>query len=173
MLRTSRNNNNIISYEELNGKFNWNRTPIAPLGTRGMLFIHPGRRNTFTPYCDDEFTVGRARHHYRLLEFYVPTTREYRISGTFHLNPTHWKIPTISEQDKIVVAATELLEQHKKFTPPLGQSKKETYSNHQTITRNPIQKSTTRDRESTRTKGGRYAATEIDTATPQKVDRRG
>ena len=64
--------------------------------------------------------VGRASHHYRLLEFYVPTTRGYRISGTFRLNPTHWKLPAISEQDKTVVAVTELLEQHKKFTPPLA-----------------------------------------------------
>ena len=37
MLRTSRNNNNIAAYEELNGKFDCNRTPIAPFGTRGML----------------------------------------------------------------------------------------------------------------------------------------
>ena len=118
MLRTSRNNNNIISYEELNGKFNWNRTPIAPLGTRGMLFIHPDSRNTFTPHYDEAFTVGKARHHYRLLNFYVPTTRGYRITGTFCLDPTHWKVPKISEQYETVVAAAELLEQHKKFTPP-------------------------------------------------------
>ena len=44
--------------------------------------------------------------------------RGYRISGTFRLNPTHWKLPVIPDQDKTVVAATDLLEQHKKFTPP-------------------------------------------------------
>ena len=82
-----------------------------------MLFINPDSRNTFAPHCDEAFTVRRARHHYHLLEFYVPTTRRYRISGTFRLNPTHWKLPIISEQDKTVVEATELLEQHKKFTP--------------------------------------------------------
>ena len=117
MLRTSRNNNKLTTYEELNGKFDWNRTPIAPLGTGGLLFIHPDSHNTFDPHCDEAFTVGRSRHHYCLLEFYVPTTRGYRISGTFRLNPTHWKISTISEQDKTVAAATDLLEQHKKFTP--------------------------------------------------------
>ena len=118
MLRTSRNNKNLTAYEELNGKFDWNRTPIAPLGTRGMLFIHPDIRNTFSPHFDKAFIVGRGRHHYRLLEFYVPSTRGYRISGNFRLDPTHWKIPVISGQDKTVVAATELLEQYNKFTPP-------------------------------------------------------
>ena len=91
MLRTSQNNNNLTAYEKLNGKFDWNQTPIASLGTRGMLFIHPDSRNTFAPHCDEAFTVERARHHYPLLEFYVPTTRGYRISGTFRLDPTHWK----------------------------------------------------------------------------------
>ena len=50
MLRTSRNNNNLTAYEELNGKFDWNRIPIAPLGTRGIIFIHPDSRNTFAPH---------------------------------------------------------------------------------------------------------------------------
>ena len=114
MLRTSHNNNKLTAYEKLNGKFDWNQTPTAPLGTRVMIFIHPNRRNTFAPHCDEAFTVGRARHHYHLLEFYVPTTRGYRISGTFRLNPTHWKLPVISEQNKTVMTAPELLEQ------PLG-----------------------------------------------------
>ena len=41
MLRTSQNNKNLTAYEELNGKFDWNQTPIAPLGTRGMLLTTP------------------------------------------------------------------------------------------------------------------------------------
>ena len=106
MLCTSQNNNKLTAYEELNGTFNWNRTPIALLGTRGMIFIHSNSRNSFAPHCDEAFTVGRVRHHYCLLEFYVPTTRGYCISGTFRLDPTHWKLPAISEQDKTVVAAT-------------------------------------------------------------------
>ena len=103
MILTSRNNNKLTAYKELNGKLDWNRTPIVLLGTRGMLFIHPDIHNTFAPHCNESFNMGRARHHYCLLEFYVPNTRRYRISGTFCLNPTHWKLPVISEQDKTVV----------------------------------------------------------------------
>ena len=130
------------------------------LRTREMLFIYPSSRNTFTPHCIDTFTVGRTRQHYQLLEFYVPTTRGYRISGTFRLNPTNWKLPVISGQDKIVVAATELLEQHKKIHSPLGHSQDKTYHCHQTVARNPIRQSTTKGRQRTRTKGGKYATTE-------------
>ena len=91
---------------------------MAPLGTRGMLFIHPDSRNIFAPHCNESFTLVRARHQYHLLGFYVPSTRGYQISGTFRLDPTHWKLPVISEQDKMVVAATDLLEQYNKFIPP-------------------------------------------------------
>ena len=53
ILRTSRNNNKLTAYEELNGKFNWNQNLIATLETRGMLSIHPNIRNTFAPHCDE------------------------------------------------------------------------------------------------------------------------
>merc|ERR1711966_529552 len=62
------------------------------------------------------FTVGRASHHYRLLEFYIPATRGYRLSGTYRLYPQHCRMPVISEEDRTVSAATELLEKMKKET---------------------------------------------------------
>ena len=69
MLRTSRCNNKLTSYEELHGSFDRNHTPLAPLGTKGVVFIPPGNRNTFTPHCDKAFVVSRAPYHYRLMEF--------------------------------------------------------------------------------------------------------
>ena len=69
MFRTSRNNTTKTAYQELEGAFDWNATPLAPLGTKGSVFLHPDNRNTFAPHCDEGFSVGSARHHYRLLEF--------------------------------------------------------------------------------------------------------
>ena len=52
----------------------------------GPLRIKPTHsRNTFAPHCVEGFTVGRAQHHYRLLDFYIPATRGYRLSGTYRL----------------------------------------------------------------------------------------
>ena len=59
-----------------------------------------------------------------------------------------------------MLAATELLEQHKKFTPPLGHLQDKTYRYHQTIASNPIRQSTTKGRQRTSTEGGQYATTE-------------
>ena len=170
MLRISRNNNKLTAYEELNGKFDWNRTPIAPLGTIGMLFIHPESHTTFAPHCDEAFTVGRARHHYRLLELYVPTTRGYRISGNLRLDPTHWKLPSISEQDKTVVVATELLEQHKKFTPPSAIHKMkqiDIIKKLQAILYENLQQRVEKAQE---TRVENTPPQRVNTATPQRVD---
>ena len=112
MLRTSRRDNKITAYEELHGPFDWNRTPLAPLGTKGMVFVPPTNRNTFAPHCDEAFVVGRAPHHYRLIEFFVPNSKGYRISGCYRLDPTHWTVPSISEQDNTVRAAADLLKQY-------------------------------------------------------------
>ena len=79
--------------------------------------MHPDNRNTFASHCDKGFTVGRAPHHYRLLEFYIPATKGYRLSGTYRLFPQHYQMPMITEEKKRVEAATELLESAKKEIP--------------------------------------------------------
>ena len=50
MLRTSRNDNNLTAYEEIKGSFDWNQTPMTPLGNKGVVYITPDARNTFTPH---------------------------------------------------------------------------------------------------------------------------
>ena len=41
MLRTSRLNQTKTAYEELEGAFDFNKTPLAPLGTKALLFDNP------------------------------------------------------------------------------------------------------------------------------------
>ena len=71
MFQTARNDTTKTAYQVTEGEFDWNVTPLVPLGTRGMVFIHPDNCNTFAPHCDIGYVVGRALHHYRLLEFYI------------------------------------------------------------------------------------------------------
>ena len=40
---------------------------------------------------------------------HVPATRGYSISGTYCLEPSHWTLPFVSEQDKTVTADADLL----------------------------------------------------------------
>ena len=123
LLRKSRRNNKISVYEELNGAFDWNATPLAPLGTKGVAFIDPEVRATWAPHCNDVFVTGMCPNHYRLLEFFDPKTRNYRKTGTYQLFPTHTKIPTISEDDLTIHAATDLLHSFRKIVPRSAKTK--------------------------------------------------
>ena len=98
-------------------------TPQAPIGTRGMIFIHLDNRNTFTPHCDIGYVVGCAPHHYHLLEFYIPDTRGYRLSGTYRLYSQHCRMPTISKEDRTGEATADLLQKMKAELPPLVKGK--------------------------------------------------
>ena len=103
---------------EMKGKFDWNKSSIAPLGTKAMICIATNARNTFAPHCNTVFVTGMAPHHYHLLNFSVPVTHGYRILGTYRLNPTHWTMPMVSEADHIMLAATDLLNNLETMPPP-------------------------------------------------------
>lgn len=116
MFRTSRNNTTKTAYQETEGAFNWNATPLAPVRTRAMVFIHPDNHSTFAPHCDTGHVVGRAPRHYCLLEFYIPAMRGYKCSGMYRLYPQRFHMPTTStlEADRTAEAAAYLAKESKK-----------------------------------------------------------
>ena len=72
LLQKSRRNNKVSAYVELKGAFDWNATPLAPLGTKGVAFIDPEARATWAPHCNEVYVTGMCPNHYRLLEFLTP-----------------------------------------------------------------------------------------------------
>lgn len=92
---------------------NWNATLLALLGTKGVVFIYPDNSNTFAPYCDTGYVVGRAPCHYLLLGFYIPAIRGCQRRGAYQLYLTHYRIPSISEVDQTVEAVADLLKEIK------------------------------------------------------------
>jgi len=67
-MRTSRLDPNKTSYEELEGAFDFNKTPLAPLGTKALLLEDPDARASWAPHGTDAFYVGPAMRHYFLLQ---------------------------------------------------------------------------------------------------------
>ena len=124
MFRTSRQNNNLTANKELNGPFDWNATPMAPLGSRATAFIAPNNRNTYVPHTIEAYVTGMAPHHYRLLEMFIPMTRGYRLLGTYRLFPSHWSVPTVYEHDNSIVAATDLLQSFQQVVPTTAENKR-------------------------------------------------
>ena len=110
MLRTSRIDPSKSAYEVLEGKFDYNRTPLAPPGTKALLYEAAARRAAWAPHAVDGWYLGPAMHHYRCGLYFVTHTRATRIASSVKLYPTHCKLPTISEADETIIAAEELIQ---------------------------------------------------------------
>jgi len=123
MLRTSRRNPTISAYEDLEGPYDYNKTPMSILGTKSLILDDPNTRTAYAPHGTDCYYVGMARKHYRCLRFYCQLTRSYRISDTYKVYPAHCSPPTISEYDRTVLAADALLRQLHSITPLSAASK--------------------------------------------------
>ena len=90
---------------------------------RALAFISPDKRKTFAPHAHDVIYVGRAPSHYRLLQFWNPRTQACSVTGTYKLHPTHCRMPTISEGDQTIIAATELVRAYTNNIPKVCQMK--------------------------------------------------
>jgi hypothetical protein len=74
MLRFSRRNPLISANQKLYGPFDFNKTPLAPLGTKALVYNDPATRTSWAPHATDGFYVGPATNHYHCLRFYIPAT---------------------------------------------------------------------------------------------------
>ena len=67
MLLNLEQSSNLMAYKEMKGKFDWNKTAIAPLGMKAMIYIVTNVRTTCLPNCDKVFVMGMAPHQYHPL----------------------------------------------------------------------------------------------------------
>jgi hypothetical protein len=105
----SRINPRLSSYAALEGQFNFNKTPLAPVGTKALIFLDPNKRNTWQSHAVDAWYVGPAKQHYRNYKFFIPETKGYRITGSAKFFPAHCKMPAIEPGDTVRLAAQDLI----------------------------------------------------------------
>jgi hypothetical protein len=82
MLRTSRINPKLSAATHIFGQYDFNRTPMAPPGTRIIAHETPSRTQTWAPHGQDGWYIGPALEHYRFYTVYITKTRGERIVET-------------------------------------------------------------------------------------------
>jgi hypothetical protein len=75
LLRPSRISPNKSTYETLKGPYDWNRYPLAPLGTRAIIYEESYTRASWAPHGLDAWYLGPSKDHYRCHIYYVPETK--------------------------------------------------------------------------------------------------
>ena len=72
LLRPSRINPRLSAEAQLNGAFDFNRTPLEPPGTRVIVHETPNNRRTWSPHGVDGWYLGPAPDHYQCHRVYIP-----------------------------------------------------------------------------------------------------
>ena len=65
LLRPSRLHPKLSAWTHLEGNFDYNRTPMAPAGTKVLIFKTAEDRASWETHGDDGWYVGPALEHYR------------------------------------------------------------------------------------------------------------
>ena len=108
MLRGSRINPKLSAYAQLNGHFDFNRTPMAPPGIRVLAHVKPAQRTTWSPHAEDGWYIGPAMDSYRCYNIWIWDSRATRICDTVSWFPTKVTMPLASSTDLIVAGIKDI-----------------------------------------------------------------
>jgi hypothetical protein len=109
LLRSSLCQPNLSAYDCLNGIFDFNRSPLAPPGTRVVVHITPNQRQNMAPHGIDGWYVGPSTEHYRCHKCYIPSTFRVRDALTIDWFPHAVPFPKVSTDDYLRQTATDML----------------------------------------------------------------
>ena len=96
LMRASQINPTISVYEALNGPYDWNRYPLAPLGCKAVIYEDCNIRGSWASRGVDVWYLGPSCDHYRCALHYIPETRAYGILGSTEVYPQHFQLPNLT-----------------------------------------------------------------------------
>jgi hypothetical protein len=108
LMRPSRINPRLSAEAQLNGTFDYNKTLLAPPGTKVLIHETPNRRRTWAVHGVDGWYLGGARDHYRCYRVYATKTRAERIARTVEFFPHYGEMPKPSSADAAIRVAIDL-----------------------------------------------------------------
>jgi hypothetical protein len=108
LLQKSRSNPRITAYDQLNGHFDFNRTPLAPPGTQIIAHEKPDQRAYWDPHGVDGYYLSPNLDHYRCYQVHITKTKGTRIVDTVEFFPAKLTMPSTSSKDLASISALEL-----------------------------------------------------------------
>jgi hypothetical protein len=109
LLRSSRVNPKLSSYAYLFGNFDFNKTPLAPPGTRVAVHLKPDQRASWAYHTEEGWYIGPSMEHYHCVKCYIPTTSRERNVDTLQFFPKKIPFPRISTEDYLKQAASDIV----------------------------------------------------------------
>ena len=97
-----------MAEEHLNEKFEYNKKPLAPPGTKVVAFEPPYKRSSWETHGTLRWYIGTELHHYRCWTINITKTSATRVCDTVEFFPKNNKMPTLSSSNTAARAALEL-----------------------------------------------------------------
>ena len=108
ILRQSRKNPSISAYQHVNGVFDYNKMPLAPLGCAVEMHEGTSQRKSWDPQSLTGWYIGTSTEHYRCHKIFCKRTRSERISDTVVFHHKYITQPEITPEDQIIKAVDDL-----------------------------------------------------------------
>ena len=109
LLRGSRTHPHLSAYASLFGNFDFNKTPLAPPGTKIVYHNKPTQRPSWGFRGEEGWYIGPALDHYRNVLVYFPKTRTKKTTDTVTFIPHSTPIPSISMEDYLLQAVDDII----------------------------------------------------------------
>ena len=108
MLRPCRLNPKMSAYMAINGTFNFDAMPLAPLGTHITFHETANQRGTWALNGTKAWYIGPAMEHYRCYRCFIVKTKAERIGDTIEWHTKNTTMPFVSQKDQAVQTAKDL-----------------------------------------------------------------
>ena len=129
LLRQSSINNKISAWEFFHGPFDFNKTPLGPVGCRVLIHAKPTTRRSWDFRAKEGFYIGPALDSYRCFKLVKMDTKSQVISDTVEFRHAYRTIPAPSTDDRIVHGLRAITDALTDMPPPTAISQLEALSN--------------------------------------------
>jgi hypothetical protein len=109
LLRSSRVNPRLSTHACLFGNFDFNKTPLAPPGTKVVVHLKPHQRASWACHGEEGWHVSPSMEHDRCVKCYLPTTSRERDVDASQFFPKKIPFPKTSTEDYLKQAASDIL----------------------------------------------------------------
>ena len=107
-LRQATLNPSISAYEFFEGPFNYDATPVGPLGCKVIAHLKPDVRNSWDFRGEDGWSVGVSMEHYRCQQVACKETHAVKVSDTCDFRHHSLTEPVVTPEDRLQHGITSL-----------------------------------------------------------------
>ena len=109
LLRNSRVNPHLSAWAYLFGNFDFNKSPLAPPGTKIVIHSKPSKRESWAFHGQQGWYIGPALHHYRCVTVFLPRTHRELVTDTVAFIPNIVPIPNADIDAHLTRTSDDLL----------------------------------------------------------------